>query len=255
MPKIAMTFHSLPLRFLCRYLMRHLKINELDPFARASFSQEGEDLILSRFLEPRTKGWYVDIGAHHPKRFSNTYYFYLRGWTGLNIDAMPGSMDKFNRLRPRDINIEVAVAEQENVRSYFVFNDTALNTFNSSLAEERKKLAPYYITDTIPVKCRRLDSILEEYLPENKHIDFMSVDAEGLDLEILRSNDWLRFRPEFLVVECLDLDSPDIHENTVIQFLTEKDYSMAARCFNSIIFRTEVTPVARPNLADPKPIE
>ena len=57
-----------------------------------SFSQEGEDLVLARIFEGKKNGFYVDIGAHHPTRFSNTHYFYRRGWSGINIDAMPGSM-------------------------------------------------------------------------------------------------------------------------------------------------------------------
>ena len=70
------------------------------------YSQNGEDLILNRFLENKKNGFYIDIGAHHPIRFSNTYLFYKKGWRGINIDAMPGSMDLFNKIRSRDINIE-----------------------------------------------------------------------------------------------------------------------------------------------------
>jgi hypothetical protein len=79
-------------------------------YARESYSQEGEDMLLERFLEHRHSGFYVDVGAHHPRRFSNTYRLYRRGWRGLNIDANPGSMALFRHVRPRDINIEAAVS-------------------------------------------------------------------------------------------------------------------------------------------------
>lgn len=240
LPDLAMNIQSLHPRQIYRSLVRRFMINGPDPYGRISFSQEGEDLILSRFLEPRKKGWYVDIGAHHPKRFSNTYYFYLRGWSGLNIDAMSGSMAEFNRLRPRDINLEMAVAEEESTRLYYVFNETALNTFNEKLAAEREKLDQYHIVETIPVNCRRLEHILQEYMPENRHIDFMSIDAEGSDLEILRSNDWERFRPDFLVAECLDFNQAELRENRIMRYLGEKGYVMVAKCFNSVIFRSEV---------------
>jgi hypothetical protein len=72
-------------------------------FSTRSYAQEGEDLLLARCLAYRDMGFYVDIGAHHPKRFSNTYLFYRRGWCGINIGAMPGSMSQFRRVRPRDI--------------------------------------------------------------------------------------------------------------------------------------------------------
>ena len=76
-----------------------------------AYAQEGEDLILYRIFEQTPPGFYVDIGAHHPCCFSSTYLFYQRGWRGINIDAMPGSMDLFRRIRPRDINLESAISE------------------------------------------------------------------------------------------------------------------------------------------------
>ena len=60
-----------------------------------SYSQQGEDMILKSLFQDHQSGFYVDVGAHHPSRFSNTYFFYLRGWRGINIDAMPGSMAAF----------------------------------------------------------------------------------------------------------------------------------------------------------------
>src|SRR5689334_5444047 len=80
-------------------------------YFRHSFAQEGEDLVRASFFEGRRNGFFVDVGAHHPKRFSNTYHFYLfRERRGINIDATPGSMTAFRRARPEDINIEAAVS-------------------------------------------------------------------------------------------------------------------------------------------------
>ena len=222
-----------------RQIKKLFGIKSPDPFSRVSFSQEGEDLILSRFMEPREKGWYVDVGAHHPKRYSNTYLFYLKGWSGLNIDAMPGSMSEFKRLRPRDINIETAVAEHEHMLTYHVFNVTALNTFDETLAADREKRSQSHIVEKLQVKCRRLDNILDEYLPENQHIDFMSVDAEGMDLEVLRSNDWNRFRPEYLVAECMEPRKLAMDDNPIVAYLKNERYTPVAKCFNSVIFYTQ----------------
>ena len=83
----------------------------LDPYRRTSYSQEGEDLILDRLLRRKPRGYYVDVGAFHPKKFSNTHLFYRRGWSGINIDATPGSMDEFRRVRPRDTNLEIAISD------------------------------------------------------------------------------------------------------------------------------------------------
>ena len=83
-----------------------------DPWQVRSWSQEGEDMILHRIFGGKKSGFYVDVGAHHPKRFSNTYFFYCHGWRGINIDAMPGRMKLFNQWRPKDINLEMGVAEK-----------------------------------------------------------------------------------------------------------------------------------------------
>src|SRR6187431_556967 len=121
-----------------KVFLRNFKGNYLGGYSLKSYSQEGEDLILNRILEKKTCGFYVDVGAHHPKRFSNTYLFYQKGWRGINIDAMPGSMAEFRNFRPRDINIEAAVGAAKEI-PFYVFDEKALNTFDSNLAEERKK--------------------------------------------------------------------------------------------------------------------
>src|SRR5690606_32490082 len=118
-----------------------LQRNPAEPFETSSFSQEGEDRILARMFEasPKTQGIYVDIGAHHPFRFSNTFLFYQRGWSGLNVDAMPGSMRLFREFRPRDRNRETGVAEVECRLGYHIFSEPALNTFSYELAESYER--------------------------------------------------------------------------------------------------------------------
>lgn len=78
-------------------------------FKEISYSQSGEDRALYRYFERQDNGFYVDVGAHHPFRFSNTCIFYARGWRGINIDAMPQSMALFRKYRKNDINLEVAI--------------------------------------------------------------------------------------------------------------------------------------------------
>ena len=115
----------------------YFKNNNLDGYALKSYSQEGEDMILRRLFEKQQTGFYVDVGAHHPKRFSNTYFFYKKGWRGINIDAMPDSMIPFNKIRPRDINIEKPVSDKKQVLTYYAFNEPALNGFSKELSDTR----------------------------------------------------------------------------------------------------------------------
>jgi hypothetical protein len=101
---------------------------------RTLYSQEGEDVVLARFFEGLGRtGFYVDIGAHHPVGFSNTFYFYRRGWHGVNVDALPGTAKLFQRMRPRDKTIECGVGLEQGVMTYFAFNEPALNTLLTKL--------------------------------------------------------------------------------------------------------------------------
>ena len=112
----------------------------------SSFSaKEGEDIILSEFFPNKTDGFYVDVGAHHPMRFSNTHMFYKKGWRGINIDAMPGSMKAFERKRPRDINLEIGVSGKEGEMTFYMFDDPALNGFSMEISKDRDKNSNFEI--------------------------------------------------------------------------------------------------------------
>lgn len=81
-------------------------------YGNVSYSQNGEDILLEAIFYKQQKGFYVDVGAHHPIKYSNTFLLYKRGWRGINIDAMPGSMKTFAKYRKGDINIECGVGSR-----------------------------------------------------------------------------------------------------------------------------------------------
>lgn len=198
-----------------------------------SFSQEGEDGVLQRLFERKSVGFYVDVGSHHPQRFSNTYRFYLRGWNGINIDPLPGNKSLFDALRSRDINLELGVSDSSGQLVYHSFQEPALNTFDPTIAATRTSplLAKQH------VRVCRLDDILDEYLPSGKVIDFLSVDVEGLDLQILRSNDWTRYRPAYVLAEALAMrDVYQVLESELHVFMQSQGYSLFAKCVNTLFF-------------------
>ncbi len=205
-------------------------------YSEFSFAQEGEDMILRRFLGNKTDGFFVDIGAHHPIRFSNTYRFYLDGWRGINVDAMPGSMLPFQKKRPRDINLEVPVSDKKEVLKFYIFNEPALNTFSEKEAQAKDGKNNYKITDVKELQTVTLEDILHEHLPTGQQIDFMSVDVEGLDLRVLQSNNWEKYRPEYLLVEDLMSDVSDSLEGPLYKFLHSKDYKLVARAYNTAFY-------------------
>ncbi|MBR2648190.1 MAG: FkbM family methyltransferase [Sediminibacterium sp.] len=204
-------------------------------FLNRSYSQEGEDIILDRVLGHIKRGFYVDIGAHHPKRLSNTYKFYKKGWKGINIDAMPGSMRKFNLVRRRDLNLECAITNDTNSIEYYVFNEPALNTFSKENADLWSTKAPYRIIKSIKVKGDRLDNIFNRYLAQGQNIDFMSIDVEGYELEVLLTNNWDKFRPKVIVLEVQSFLLDDSVRSKAVSYLQDKGYTVVSKLYFSII--------------------
>lgn len=204
-----------------------------------SYSQEGEDMILRRLFENKNKGFYVDIGAHHPLRFSNTYFFYKQGWRGINIDAMPGSMRIFRKLRPRDINIEIPVSLENKLMKYYIFNDPALNGFDVQLAMRRDAdKNEYKIQKIVELQTQPLSDVLSNHLPKNQKIDFLSVDVEGLDFEVLKSNDWSKFKPEVVLAETLGGSSlSELSNHEISIFLRGVGYEIYAKAVNTVIYK------------------
>ena len=202
-----------------------------------SYGQNGEDLIIDRLMAGRKSGFYVDVGSHHPIRFSNTYKFYKRGWRGLNIDAMPGSAKHFQLFRGRDISIECGVAEVNGVMTYYMFNEPALNTFSFEEAG-LKNQPPYKIIGTKEVRVERLDFLLQKYLPKEQDIDFLSLDVEGMDYEVLRSNDWSKYRPELILAETLHYDIINSSDCPIVRFLVDIGYEQISKAYNTTFFRS-----------------
>lgn len=206
-------------------------------YYRKSYAQEGEDIILWRLFENKPKGFYVDVGAHHPQRFSNTYLFYKQGWSGINIDAMPGSMAEFQKMRPRDINLEMAIAEEEQDSTFFVFNDPALNTFDMHLAQEREKNTKYTILRKEQLFTQTLATVLDQHMPQRTIIDFMSIDAEGFDLQVLKSNDWQLYRPTYVLAESFASDLKTLENDQIYRYLDSLDYVLFAKTVKTLFFK------------------
>jgi len=173
-----------------QYAAKRVRSVLTDEFASISYSQEGEDMILNRILGERRCGFYVDVGAHHPRRFSNTYFFYKRGWSGINIEPNPDVIRAFNSERPRDKNIQCGISDCEGVRKFYHFDDSALNTFDETVVKSRIAATTYRLVKHEYIPLVRLDRILRKHLNEAVQIDFLSVDVEGFDLAVLKSNDW-----------------------------------------------------------------
>lgn len=203
---------------------------------RIYYSQEGEDIILQRIFGDKVDGFFVDVGAHHPTRFSNTYALYRRGWRGLNIDATPGCMAAFKTIRPEDTNVECAISDRIEQLRFHLFDEGALNTLDEDLAESYAA-AGYSRREVIDVVAKPLADILYKHVPPGRSIDLLSIDAEGRDLAVLQSNDWARYTPEIVIIEVLDTPLSDLPQHACVTFLAEKGYVTISRLTNSLILQ------------------
>ena len=216
--------------------IKNLKRNILDSHSTKSYSQEGEDMILRRIFENHHQGFYIDVGAHHPKRFSNTFYFYKKGWSGINIDAMPLSMKLFNKVRPRDINIESPISNKKEMLDYYIFNEPALNGFSRTISKERDNMEDYEIINTRELETNTLENVLDQHLPSNTPIDFLTVDVEGLDYNVLLSNNFTKYRPKVILIEILGKTFDGISTSEITKLLTGLNYSIISKTFNTVFF-------------------
>lgn len=206
-----------------------------DWFGKRSFAQSGEDIIADVLLLKKKKGIYIDVGAFHPKVFSNTYLFYKRGWSGVVIEPRPEAREEFAKVRPRDKFVGMGVAGKKDVREFMEFHDGATSTFSKTQASKNIKEAGRKMKRKINVATMPLADILASNGMEGKQIDLLSVDVEGMDLEVLQSNDWKKWRPKIVIVEDLEFDFEK--EGKIVKYLRGLGYRLVAKTPYSLILK------------------
>ncbi|MDR0611684.1 MAG: FkbM family methyltransferase [Planctomycetaceae bacterium] len=169
-----------------------------------SFARCGEDLIalhiwkevLGRSGYPN----YLDIGAHHPEYESNTCLFYKNGSRGINIEPDPMLFERFLIQRPEDINLNFGIGFEKNEEAeFFVMQTPTLNTFSREVMEQMVNIDRHKLNRIIKIPMRTIVSVLDEH--GNKTPDFVSIDVEGLDDQIVKSWDFVKYRPAIFCIE------------------------------------------------------
>ena len=222
-----------------RNYWRYVRDNYL-PRAKKSYSERGEDLIVAAFFKKLgiTDPTYLDVGTHHPIYSNNTYLFYTRGCHGVCIEPNPDLFTKIKKWRPRDICLNVGMGEQVNsALDYYVLSATTRSTFNKIEADRLIQSGFCKLEERISVPVTTLDIIIEQYFSA-KSPDFISIDTEGYDEQILRSIDLNKHRPAIFCVETLAY-KPDGKEqkiDKVRQYLENYDYQAYADTHVNTIF-------------------
>lgn len=209
------------------------------PLFKRSYSQLGEDMIVDFlfYIHKISKPSYIDIGAHDPYNLSNTAYFYEKGCKGINIEPNPVLFDKIARVREEDINLNIGIGSENEELDFYVMNSTTMGTFSREQAEELVKEHGLKIEEVIRVPVNTLEYVINRY---NNGIfpDFLSLDAEGLDEEILKSIDYEKSYPKVICVETVEysIDTTGHKETGIIDFLKEKKYRIFADTYVNTIF-------------------
>lgn len=193
-----------------------------------SFSKAGDDIQLMKFINRSAPGAYVDIGCWDPVRSSNTYYFHLRGWQGICIDPNPQLAAVYKAQRPGDLFVNAAIGTEAGALSYYMLEKgyDSMNTLDRDFI--RKHGLEDKVEHTLEVPVRTLASVLEEHLDPGARLDFFDVDVEGFDLEVLKSNDWNRFRPGIIVSETDHPLEADLHSD-MTRYLADQGYGLAGK--------------------------
>jgi FkbM family methyltransferase len=205
------------------------------PAARLHFSQLGEDCLLWHYFHTVIGGFYVDVGCHHPTRYSNTYLLHnFRKWRGINIDADERAIAKFRESRPEDINLAIGVGSSVGELEFSVFDDGAVNTFDPRMALQQQN--NFGIPKVAKIPILPLAEILDRYAPSDVSIDYMDVDCEGLDHEVIASNNWSKYRPKIVTVELFGFPIENPLSHQTVAFMKAQDYRIISYCHATLFF-------------------
>jgi FkbM family methyltransferase len=206
----------------------------LTDFIKFHYSQFGEDIILREILKKEiSNGFYIDVGCYHPKKFSNTYMLYKKGWSGINIDMEEDKISLFNMVRPRDLNVLSPISDKEEEVTLYRYSKYGLgSTIDKKIASETTD----HIYDKTIVKTRTLNEIINESPYKDTQIDVLSIDAEGVDFKILKSLDIKKYSPKVIIIEDHHKKIEDILETDTFKFLVQNNYILRSWSFYSLIF-------------------
>ena len=201
---------------------------------KKQYSCFGEDLFIKDFFENDNEGYYVDVGSYHPFFWNNTYLLYKKKWNGVNIDANPLSTELFNIARKDDYNFNLAVTNQKKnkIKLFYRRKMNVLNTTDESFAK-RNFPNGYESRD---IECLSLNNILEKTRFKNKIIDFLNVDVENTEKDVLESLNFDIYKPKLICVEIHEENKESFKNNLTFKFLDEKGYKIVWKKEYSYIF-------------------
>ena len=200
------------------HILQNLYLKNRCFLKRKTYSMDGEDIEIVKYFDNKKNGFYVDVGSYHPIERNNTMLLYNKGWEGINIDISDFSIKLFDQLRSRDINLNLAVSKNEGeIEMYFQKKLSQLST----IKKEQIKKSFQGEVKIKKIISKTLTSILDETKFANKKIDFLDIDVEGADMDVLGSLDFEKYSPELICIEVIEENNED---SDIFNFLKIKEY-------------------------------
>ncbi len=217
------------------------RIRNMDPnqkFKKNSYAQCGEDIIVKFIFDSIgiSRPSYIDIGAHHPHYLNNTAILYDAGSRGINIEPDPVLFREFEKHRKDDININAGIGKENGILDFYLMSSPTLNSFSKEASLDAEKEG-YKIVDVKKIQVLPLKEVLDKY-SRTKFPDYLSLDVEGLDMDILTSIDFPNNAPVVICVETISFSNTGIAEkDTAISRLLESNgYMLYADTYINTIF-------------------
>ena len=201
------------------------------------YSNWSIDLAVNFFFRNKKEGIYIDVGCHLPLLNNNTLLLYKRGWTGINIDLDYNVIDTFNFLRNKDTNIQACISHNEEQKELFFFHSrSAKNTLNQQRGHGAREV--------LKVQTKTLNTIIQNSTYADKEIDFLSLDVEGSELDVLKGFDIDKYKPKIIVSEFIPANINEFYEvniNDIINsdlyiYLTNKNYKLINWIHDDLMF-------------------
>tara|TARA_B100000427_G_scaffold171427_1_gene142516 strand:- start:118 stop:852 length:735 start_codon:yes stop_codon:yes gene_type:complete len=218
------------------YLYYNLYIRHKCFINRKQYSQWGEDLFINNFFKNKNSGVYLDIGCFHPYMYSNTCLLHKKGWSGINIDINQTSIDLFNIVRPNDINICTAISrEKKEFKIYFDDPFSPVNTLNKKFYENLKNTF-FKNKKILTIQSKTVEEVFDINKFKSE-IDFINIDAEGYDFEILQQLDLNKYKVKLVSVETHNVDGSETeYFDSIKKFLEKKNFSIFKRVGPTTLF-------------------
>lgn len=209
------------------------------PYVPASYSQAGEDAILRFLFNDMKKKTisYLDLGTNIPDLGNNTYLFYKNGSRGVCVEADESLVNAIREKRPEDKVIHAGVSfTGEKEADFYVFDEPSVNTFDKEEAESRDSKGTYRIRKVVKVPLIKINELIRDHCGVCP--DLLSIDIEGLDLEVLKSLDLSQYPIPVICVETCNYSEYHIRpKNTAIfDFMNAQGYMVYADTYINTVF-------------------